>query len=253
MKSTAHQIDLLCQGFELCQFKHNVPHMLECFRLFELSHAELTSLDTWSINTHTSPTLSQATGMLIQLRGLIAGLSPLNMVYFQYVKRAHQVVHFFITQTEFQKKFDLISSKYQSHAYALGKLNNMFAVFEMLEPFIEFLQGSTPCQAHSHSHIRSNYFSDQQKPRANQQLGVVNLCADVQSLFGTVEDNSDRLKQIVSVAEDFDELLVWFSQLDGLGLEAILPKISHLFQVGFFLSSSTVYVIFNYNPLFCPS
>jgi hypothetical protein len=55
-----------------------------------------------------------------------------------------------------------------------------------------------------------------------------------------VENPSEKLKQILSVTEDFDELLLWFTQLGGLGLEAILPKISQLFQSGFFISSLTV-------------
>jgi hypothetical protein len=214
--------------------------MLECFHYFQISHTELSTLETWSTNIiHTSPTLPQAADMLVKLKKLVGDLSPLNMTYFQYVKRAHQVVEFFMTQTEFQKKFDLVSSKHQGHTYALGKLNNMFSVFEMLEPFIIFLQGMIFI-LFKMLKLCCNNPADQQKPRSHQRSTIMSLCSDIQRQFDSVENPSEKLKQILSVTEDFDELLLWFTQLGGLGLEAILPKISQLFQSGFFISSLTV-------------
>ena len=146
MKSTTVSIDTqiasLLIGFEVAQYKHTLPHILECFHFFQLSHTELSTLEAWKAScTHLSPTLKESAAMLVKVKKLIADLSPLNMTYFQHVNRAHQVVDFFRTQTDFEKKFDAVSENYRSQPYALGKLNNMFAVFEMLDPFIRFLQG----------------------------------------------------------------------------------------------------------------
>jgi hypothetical protein len=144
LKDKESRISLLTYGLELSQFKRSLPLMLGCFKHFRISLPELSALEAICTPLiHTSPQVQQAMDVLNKLKVLIADLTPSSMQYFHAVKQAHQVVQFFYSQTEFQTKFDLLTAKYQGHAYGLVRLDNLFSVFEMLEPFVGLLRGIT--------------------------------------------------------------------------------------------------------------
>lgn len=138
------RVSLLCYAMELSQLKNTLPLMLDCFKHFHISLPDLNVLEGICSQLSRAPiTLSVVAEWMTKIRRLISDLSATSMQYFRYVKLASHIVKYFSEQTEFQKKFDLIVTKYQGHVYGLEKLNNMFSVFEMLEPFIVLLKGNT--------------------------------------------------------------------------------------------------------------
>lgn len=215
--------------------------MVECFKHFQIKLPDLHALEQMSFNLlHTPLVLSIVPETTRKLRQLISDLSAPSMQYFLYVKQAHQVVTYFSEHTELHKKIDLLVAKHHGNTYGLEKLNNMFAVFEMLEPFVVLLQGTVSYHKKQQSTNAINL--DQNRPNNQQRSSVTSLCENVHKYFGKRDKIEQRLKKISSLVADFDEIQVWFSQLGGLHLETIIPRISSLFQFGFFESTCTRYL-----------
>lgn len=101
---------------------------------------------------------------------------------------------------DFRRQADLLSGQLQGYQFGLDMLNNVFAVREILEPFLANIPAS--------------------QNAIPQPMSLNNFCLQIHaqlSRFNEAELNR-RLDKITNVLNHLEEIRVWFSKAEGLTL-----------------------------------
>ena len=101
---------------------------------------------------------------------------------------------------DFRRQADLLSGQLQGYQFGLDMLNNVFAVRELLEPFLANIPASQNVVV--------------------QPISLKDFCLQIHAQlnrFNEAELNR-RLDKITNVLNHLEEIRVWFSKAEGLTL-----------------------------------
>ena len=110
------------------------------------------------------------------------------------------MVDFFLGIKDFRQQADLLSGQLQGYQFGLDMLDDVFAVRELLKPFLANIATSPAAPA--------------------QPISLNNFCVQVRTQLSryTEAELNRRLDKITNVLNHLEEIRVWFSKAEGLTL-----------------------------------